>query len=57
MTEQRDLEQEREELLCVIELALPEKLRESLQTTCQSPSEPSVILSKNEVGTEYADQR
>lgn len=57
MTKTRDLEQEYEDLLRVIELALPEKLREALYATYQPPGVPSVILSRNEVGTEYADQR
>jgi len=57
MAKPRDIEQERQELLRVIELALPKKPREALQAVCHSSGEPRVILSKNEVGTEYADQR
>jgi len=53
----RDLEQEREQLLRVIEAALPLEVREALHASSQLPQEPKVVLPKNEVGSEYADQR
>jgi hypothetical protein len=53
----QDREQEREQLLRVIEASLPETVREALRTSLQSLIEPKVIISKNEVGSEYADQR
>jgi hypothetical protein len=53
----RDLEQDRQQLLKVIEAVLPPEVREFLKATFQLPQEPKVVLSKNEVGSEYADQR
>ena len=53
----RDLEQERQELLKRIDGALCPEVREALQTACQLPQESKVVLPKNEVGSEYADQR
>ncbi len=57
MATARDLEQERQELLTRIEAALRPEVRAALQAACQLPPEPKVFLPKNEVGTEYADQR
>jgi hypothetical protein len=57
MTTVRDLEQERRELLRRIEAVLGPEVREALQVARQLSPEPKVNLPKNEVGTEYADQR
>jgi hypothetical protein len=57
MTPTRDLEQERRELLRQIETALPPEVRVALQAASQLPQETKVVLPKNEVGTEYADER
>lgn len=57
MTPRRDLEQERSELLSQIEAALPPEVRALLQAASQLPQEPKVVLPKNEVGSEYADER
>ncbi len=57
MNERRDLELERQELLRQIEAALPNNMREPAQASGQPHPIPNVILSTNEVGTAYADQR
>ena len=57
MSAPRDLEQERQQLLERIEAALRPELRDALQAACQPPQEPTVVLPKNEVGSDYADKR
>jgi hypothetical protein len=57
MSASRDLEQERQELLKRIEAALTPEVREALHAACQQQQEPTVVLPKNEVGSEHADQR
>lgn len=57
MTNTRDLEQERQELLKRIEAGLRPEVREAIQLASQLPQESKVLLPKNEVGSEYADKR
>lgn len=57
MDKPRDLEQERQQLLRYIETALSAEVQESLQAAYQLQQEPKVVLPKNEVGSEHADQR
>lgn len=57
MDKPRDLEQERQQLLRYIETALSAEAQESLQAAYQLQQEPKVVLPKNEVGSEHADQR
>lgn len=56
MTEPRDLERERSDLLRRIEAALPPEAKAALQAASQPPQEPKVVLPKNTVGSEYADE-
>jgi len=56
MTSTRDLEQERRELLRQIEAALSAEVRLRLQAASRLPQEPKVMLSNNEMGSEYADK-
>ena len=57
MRKLRDLEEERERLLRLIEVAIPEKMRDALRAAYQPLVEPRVVVSKNEVGSEYANER
>jgi len=57
MDEQRDLEAERKELLQRIEAAFPETVRDRVvQATWRLPLQPSLTVSTNEDGSDYADQ-
>jgi len=55
MSKERNLEQERKQLLQEIEAALPPKVQEALKAICQPSQKAKVVLSKNEVGSEHAD--
>jgi hypothetical protein len=57
MTGTRDLEKEREELLRQVDAALSPEVRVALEAASQLPQEVKVILPKNEVGAEHADER
>jgi hypothetical protein len=57
MNATRDLEREREELLRQIDAALSPEVRVALEATSRLPQEVKVVLPKNEVGAEYADER
>lgn len=57
MTATRDFEKERAELLRQIDAALPPEVRMALQAASQLPQEAKAVLPKNEVGSEYADER
>jgi hypothetical protein len=57
MTAPRNLEDELAELLRRIETALAPEVKAALHGGSHLPQEPEVALPKNEVGTEYADER
>lgn len=50
----RDFEQERDCLLRQIEAALPHETIEVLKTASLLSLEPKILLTNNEVGSEYA---
>jgi hypothetical protein len=56
MMEQRDLEAERQELLKLIEAALPDEVRKAVQAASQPTLASKVMVTTNEVGSAYADQ-